>query len=374
MQRPFPVNGIDEVIPWGFIITLNLQLTSILSSLFIPSIKFIIKYSEVEKIIGRLKADLDKNLGTLQLKHRHSAINPDSFLLKIDKAISSFRENLKELKDNQPDISDQDLIREKLDSILTGKVGLPLSSKELTAVYTEGKIRYENKIPPGYSDQKTGVYTYKGLELQRKYGDLIIWIQIINRVKDRQIPFLIFVTDDDKEDWWWIHSGKTIGPRPELIEEIAEKGSVKTFYMYTSSRFLEYAKKFLGVEIKQESINQVGEIQKITALGEFVQLWRMLDKAMNEINERYFPHKNFRTVLDAFKHLTDLNYFSDDEISIFQKLRHFRNALLHGSGNPSAEDLNNHIAQLKKFLARIEQFEKEKYQIQEQKELKPERD
>jgi hypothetical protein len=32
------------------------------------------------------------------------------------------------------------------------------------------------------------------------------------------------------------------------------------FYMYNSARFLRFAKEYLGVQVKQDSINQVGEI------------------------------------------------------------------------------------------------------------------
>ncbi len=54
--------------------------------------------------------------------------------------------------------------------------------------------------------------------------------------KDKRLP-TISVTDDKKEDWWWIFAGKTIGPRLELIEEMYNKVEVQ-FCMYKTDQFM----------------------------------------------------------------------------------------------------------------------------------------
>ena len=64
----------------------------------------------------------------------------------------------------------------------------------------------------------------------KKYGDFIIWKQLIEHAIDTK-KNVIFVTDDEKEDWWEEFNGKTIGPRPELSKEFREKTS-KLFLMY----------------------------------------------------------------------------------------------------------------------------------------------
>ncbi len=226
------------------------------------------KFADVNNVLLETRETLTNKLNELQLKKRHSAINPESFLQRTEVVFNDFESELNSLRERQPTISDDDKIREDIDALLEGKIGSPLSSDELTALYNAGKDRFEHQRPPGYLDkgkskQDEKYYFYNDLEIQREYGDLIIWNQIIREAKAHNIKCLIFITDDEKEDWWWIYKGKTVGPRPELVEEIHTQAGVTLFYMYNSPRFLKYAKEYLGAQIDQESINQVHEISQL---------------------------------------------------------------------------------------------------------------
>jgi hypothetical protein len=55
---------------------------------------------------------------------------------------------------------------------------------------------------------------------------------------------------------------KTIGPRPELVQEILAKTEIETFYMYNSERFSQFAGERLGVKIGKGSVEQVGDIAR----------------------------------------------------------------------------------------------------------------
>jgi hypothetical protein len=229
------------------------------------------KYTEVSKIIADVKGALIEKLEGLQLRKRHSAINPEPFLQKVEQVFNEFEHELEAHRKNQPDVSDDDRIRDDLDTLLAGKVGKPFTQKELESLYDEGKLRFGQKRPPGYLDKgktkQDDAYFYQDLDIRREYGDLIIWRQIVKESHARKLTHIIFVTDDEKEDWWWKQSGKTIGPRPELVEEICTGANVSAFYMYTSARFLRYAKEYLGAKVKQESINQVREITQFQRRG-----------------------------------------------------------------------------------------------------------
>lgn len=147
------------------------------------------------------------------------------------------------------------------------------TAKQLEEIYSDGKVRYDRKQPPGYSDsnksqedkeenKKRDTYIHKNLAFKRIYGDLILWRELIEECKRISAKYVIFITDDEKEDWWWSINSmgkKTIGPRPELIDEICTVAEVKLFYMYNSEKFLEYAKKYLKIRIKTKSIDQVKE-------------------------------------------------------------------------------------------------------------------
>lgn len=232
------------------------------------------RFDDVRKVLKNAENNLSEELSRLQLRKRHSTIDPDDFLEKVKGEFSKFEASLNQLEKDQPDIFSEDVLRNKIDRLLGAKVGNPFPFSELEKVYQEGKTRYEHKCPPGYEDVTKGksgekerqFYFCNGLTISREYGDLILWFQIINEVKTRGIKYVVFVTDDEKEDWWWIAESKgkkTIGPRPELIDEIKHKADISLFHMYNSERFLQCAKKYLDVKIEPESVKQVQEITQL---------------------------------------------------------------------------------------------------------------
>lgn len=230
------------------------------------------RFQDVQSIVRKSIASLKGELDQLQLEKRHSAIKPATFLKKAEKLFEGFCKELEELKGNQPSVYDQDSIRDRLDVIFKGRIGAPpIDQAELDKIYDEGEARYKKEIPPGYIDptkkkrlsSKTE-YVYGGLIYKRIYGDLILWKQIVKQAKeDNKFKAIIFVTDDNTEDWWWLvdsQGEKRIGPRPELIQEISTEAGVNYFYMYGSEQFLKYANEYLGAQVKQESIEQIHKV------------------------------------------------------------------------------------------------------------------
>ena len=68
---------------------------------------------------------------------------------------------------------------------------------------------------------------------------------------------MIFVTDDGKSDWWYIHHGKKIGPHPDLVEEfLAATG--QQFHIYELPQFLRYSAE-TGSGIRAEAVQQIAE-------------------------------------------------------------------------------------------------------------------
>jgi hypothetical protein len=236
------------------------------------------KYDDVLDVLTSIKNKLEGDLlGGLQLRKRHSLINPDGFLDKVQNVFDEFTQELEQLKQRQPTMSDRDELRDTLDSIFEGRIGEPPKTQhELDRIYEEGNARYEKKIAPGYKDkeikEKVGEkdgYIHNGLSFKRIYGDLIIWHQIMAEAAQKNIKSIIFVTDDEKEDWWNIvdlGGKKTIGPRTDLVEEIRSRSGVSAFYMYNSERFLTFAKEYLNAQVTEETINQVRDVAEATDL------------------------------------------------------------------------------------------------------------
>jgi hypothetical protein len=146
-----------------------------------------------------------------------------------------------------------DKIETELNKIFQNKVGTAFDSAKLNEIYKNGQERYEKEIPPGYEDRNKDNNDKSGT---RKFGDLIIWFQIIEQAKTDKKP-IIFVTDEQKKDWWWkINETITIGPRYELRKEIKDQAEVE-FYMYQSEQFMKHAGEYLKVKFGTKLIEQV---------------------------------------------------------------------------------------------------------------------
>lgn len=173
---------------------------------------------------------------------------------KIKKAFKVFSSKLDKMIQESltscPNFLKEDEVLNVLTKWFDGKTGPDYQEKMLAEIYRIGSERYSNKIPPGYKDAK------KHEGDRHRFGDLIIWLQIIDQAKENAKD-IIFVTDDKKEDWWEVYKDNRIGPRHELIREFREKTSNQLIWFYTPDRFLECAKSKAGVSVKTKTIEEV---------------------------------------------------------------------------------------------------------------------
>ncbi|MDU0372102.1 PIN-like domain-containing protein [Hymenobacter endophyticus] len=229
------------------------------------------KYSEVIDIFNKYTSDLSKNINNLNLKLRHSEIDPDETLSKINEIANTYIHNLEGQKKASTDVySHKDSIRDTLDKLFKDKVGDALSDSEIKALYKRGPEEYANGKPPGFEDidkDDDQNYYHNDQKIIAKYGDAILWEQLLLKVRLFDQPqSVVFVTDDKKSDWWRIvysDGKKTIGPRPELIEDMHNTGKINNFHMYNSNIFLKYAQQFLNSEVTDQSIRLVKDLQQI---------------------------------------------------------------------------------------------------------------
>lgn len=218
-----------------------------------------------------LTSNLEEELAKLKLRQRHSLIEPDKYINQknIDsgiKYIQKFLETLDKLEKKQSDVNDLDQIKEIVLKLFEGRIGSGFDKIKLAEIYKEGEKRYENQIPPGYKDvKKTGSHLFEDKEYVRKFGDLILWNEIIEKAKTDHLKFVILVTGDVKEDWWYEKRGKKLGPRKELLNEIYFKvPELDVFHMYDTSTFLKYAKQQLKLDIKESSIIEAKDIIELS--------------------------------------------------------------------------------------------------------------
>ncbi len=202
--------------------------------------------------------DIDKKFPDL---NNHLSILTES----VKSEASKCKKKVSEWDKKQPDVRSPDKILSKLDEYTNGKIGSPPTDQAwLDEIYRLGAIRYASKIPPGYEDEKkskgdfeSSKFTHGGLTYERQFGDLILWNQLIQRLKDQPSDNVIFITDDLKEDWWTIIDSagdKHIGPHENLKCEIFQKTQTQFFHMYSTADFLRESKAIFKTAISEKSI------------------------------------------------------------------------------------------------------------------------
>lgn len=224
------------------------------------------RFDDVRQALTDAKSRVTKRIEELQLRKRHQHLDPDKITRGIGDSIDQFISIIDEHDESQASVMDHDPIRDRIDSLAHGTLGPPYEQDRIKKIAEEGAYRYSLEVPPGFKDaskfdsDKDSRFVDSGIEYDRRYGDLILWNQIIDAASDSNIRDVVLLTDDAKEDWWWIvhaKGPKTIGPRPELKEEIRRKAGVEHFHMYRSEQFLEYSKHYLGTQVAQETIDEV---------------------------------------------------------------------------------------------------------------------
>jgi len=244
---------------------LETALTSIQEKLFVPhqaareflKNRLSVTAAQSDEYTKAVKTITDL-AGTLQNKKKHPFL-PESelpaFKTQVEKLVTLLEQQREALLTRMT----KDEILEFIQKISDKRTGAAFSDEELADLAVEGEKRYVAEVPPGYKDGKKDATG----DPYRKFGDLIVWKQLISRAKTEN-KSLIFVTDDKKEDWWIEQSGRTIGPRTELREEFIGQVS-KDFWMYTVDLFIEESakvnKKPVSATVLEEIRNVREEVQ-----------------------------------------------------------------------------------------------------------------
>jgi hypothetical protein len=201
---------------------------------------------------GKIKSESEKLAKQIEsVVQEHAIRNGEGITKTTKKWANEISDLVEAAAEEEPDLLRSDDVLGRLATLFETKTGQPYTSARLKEIYADGAQRYAQGIPPGFKDDKKGE--------PEKYGDLLIWFQLIDQAKAQQKP-IIFVTGDSKEDWLLMHRGDTLGPRPELRQEMMTAAGAH-FYMYTTPRFLEFAKQFLGLKLDTKKAES--EFEKI---------------------------------------------------------------------------------------------------------------
>ncbi|MCY9669215.1 PIN-like domain-containing protein [Paenibacillus alginolyticus] len=196
------------------------------------------------KSLQNTKQYFKKNIETLATGVEKSAIRFRSQLAAdLQNELNDLKERIAIMIDQCPDKMDrkeyfdgpalkaEDPISREIFEIFGDEVGDGFNPEELLKIYEEGEKRYTLSIPPGFEDAVSK-------EDYRKYGDLVIWKELMKRAKEEAKP-IIFITEDVKPDWWERYN-EFKRPHPELLDEFYRR-SGQFVQIYTYNEFIDQA-------------------------------------------------------------------------------------------------------------------------------------
>jgi hypothetical protein len=195
-----------------------------------------------------------------------------SFAAVIQEEIKNVQEGIKRYGEEYNITSDEDSTLEHLTRILRGKVGREYAPDDLKRKVKEAKERAEKGIPPGIKDikekreQKTTLPDDPYVaQLSNVYGDILLWFQILDYCKEKQVAEIVFVTNDVKSgDWWRTHERRfRLGPRLELVEELY-RNSKTVMRMYELPRFFERCQHFLNQDVGEEVVKELRLVREVS--------------------------------------------------------------------------------------------------------------
>jgi len=176
----------------------------------------------------------------------------EEFQAKLNKKIEEHIDKTEDLL-----INFKNKVSDSEQSILIGK---EYSIEDLEYKIKECQLREENLLFPGNSQEdmdKEGCRIWGDLKIPRKYGDMLLWLELIEFAKKHKelTKFVLVSNDTEKEDWVLKKSKKLF---PQLLIEFYTKTSGSTIKHMKSSDFVT---KF-SPEISQEDLKRDYMVQQ----------------------------------------------------------------------------------------------------------------
>lgn len=224
--------------------------------------------NEQSKSYDATLKDINDLYNSFSQKNRHPFL-PRQLLGEVEELFKKLNEHLENAKKSHLKRLNDDEIQAEITKIFGQRVGSPFSSEELKILFEEAKARYQSKIPPGYEDAQKNDNEKDLIGQQRRYGDLIMWKQIIAFAKEHK-THVILITEDTKDDWWLRPAGRTLSARPELFKEFHDETG-QEIQIYRTESFLHNATKYLYESVSDDVIEEIKLLQSEPVFYEVVQ-------------------------------------------------------------------------------------------------------
>lgn len=236
--------------------------------------------SRIEEKIEELQGNIS-DIELLKMESNNQEL--DRLKGNLDLFKKDFLDKVNSFVQNEITDKEDKLYKEVL-KIISDSVGEVYDQEWIDDVEKEGESRFEEQIPPGYNDvEKNGIRKYNGITYQRKFGDLIIWKDILKKSSDTSYnDKVIFITNDGesakKNDLIYKTSNMKVGPSIYLMNEL-NLLSNKKLYILSNTKFVSMINELSSEEI--DRIESDKEKKYIVTIPE----WKLED-AKKEISEK----------------------------------------------------------------------------------------
>jgi len=171
---------------------------------------------------------------------------------KLHEVASEYRKAVKRVLSHIEGWNWNDPVSNLYSQLFTGSIikDLPIDDTTKEEIKRELDLRHLHKLPPGYKDSGKS---------DNGVGDLLIWYTIIE-VGKKYKKSVIFVSGEEKSDWWYRSESKALYPRYELVDEFRRSSEGQSFHIIELSRLLELYNADRGaIKEVQQKENKVNE-------------------------------------------------------------------------------------------------------------------
>jgi len=206
------------------------------------------------------KRNLSLKFGTYPLlegiEQYHQLLEREKDLSKI---IESYRNQVAELLRTVESWQWDDPVSAIYRELFRGPVVVDPEYKQ-NELLEELAYRQENKVPPGYKDANN---EHSGV------GDFLIWKTLL-KLGESEKRHLLFVSGEEKPDWWYRSENRSLYPRFELLDEYRRASDGHSFLMIG---FADLLKHFGATDDVVSEVEKKEPLSAIRDLAEYGDSW-----------------------------------------------------------------------------------------------------
>ena len=284
-------------------------------------------HKNLNKVIEEQYEKYDKPLS--YLKSFEECVNKtrEHPFIEYKVEINILRNRLREGKEKLKKLISSNTKADEISNILGKCIGSKFTEEELRKLYKEADDRYKDNIPPGFKDDTKSN--------KNKYGDFIIWKELITKSKTEQKD-IIFVTNDIKCDWFVSYINDSKIPHPQLKREFRES-TKKDIYIYTLDDFLGETKLRNLIAVKEETIEEIKNRRK-----DYINIVNKIQDnnldLINKLNKKFMTLKGIEQLGNIQNKTLKIKGLSWLESAILNdKLKRMRNEHIHMALNDIEE-------------------------------------